>query len=243
LKFISDPDKSAGGESEDAPLALWLRMAIPGAFLFLAMFGTLIYMRLTPWILFFGLAIAYILPPAGKETVIPSGVALGFAPWEMVYLLVMLDLAGALFVILNFGFAKRLPVLGNYIRWMERRRASTLKKHTNLKVGVWVGLVLFHMLPFEGSGGLTAGIIGRAIGMRTTPLVAAVTTGSVVSGLTVAYAAWYVKELLFLNWGLGIMLILLVLLAVFSMFALYRLSRMRKWEQEARLLLAKTAAS
>jgi len=224
-------------------MASWLRIAIPGTILILAMFGTLIYMHFTTWLLFFGLAIAYIVPPAGKETVIPGGVALGFDPWEMTYLLVMLDLAGALFIILNFGFAKRLPALGNYIRWMERRRASTLKKHTNLKVGVWVGLVLFHMIPFQGSGGLTAGIIGRAIGMRTIPLISAVTTGSVVSGLTLAYSTWYVKRLLLLDWGLGIMLILLILLAAFSLFIVYRLSRMREWEQEARLRLCQGAVS
>ena len=243
MKFISDPEKSTGAESEDAPIALWLRLAIPSTFIILAMFGTLFYMHVTTWLLFFGLAIAYIVPPAGKETVIPSGVALGFAPWEMTYLLVMLDLAGALFIILNFGFAKRLPALGNYIRWMERRRASTVKKHTNLKMGVWVGLVLFHMIPFQGSGGLTAGIIGRAIGMRTMPLISAVTTGSLLSGFTLAYSTWYVKRLLLLNWGLGIMLILLCLLAVFSLFAVYRLSRMRKWETEARLRLCQIAVS
>jgi uncharacterized membrane protein len=242
LEPVSDPNKPASDESEDALLVIWLRMAIPGAFLILAMFGTLMYMHFTIWLLFFGLAIAYILPPAGKETVIPSGVALGFQPWEMVYLLVMLDLAGALFIILNFGFAKRLPVLGNYIRWMERRRARTLKKHTNLKVGVWVGLVLFHMVPFDGSGGITAGIIGRAIGMRTTPLIAAVTTGSVMSGLVVAYAAWYVKRLLLLSWAFGIMMILLVLLAVLLMFVAYRIWRIRKWEGEDRLRGCQDAA-
>ena len=130
MKFISDPEKSTGAESEDAPIALWLRLAIPSTFIILAMFGTLFYMHVTTWLLFFGLAIAYIVPPAGKETVIPSGVALGFAPWEMTYLLVMLDLAGALFIILNFGLAKRLPVLGRYIRFMERKGAKRLTDST-----------------------------------------------------------------------------------------------------------------
>jgi uncharacterized membrane protein len=209
----------------------WLRIAIPSVFLVLALFGTLLYMPLRTWLLWFGLAMAYIIPPAGKETVIPGGVALGMHPWEMTYLLVMIDLAGALFIILNFGFAKRLPVLGRYIRFMERKGASTLTESTTLKAGIWVGLVLFHMIPFQGSGGLTAGIIGRAIGMRTTPLVAAVTLGSLISGLTLAYSASYAKGLLLLDWGYGLMVILLAALAALSMFAAHRLMRIRKWER------------
>jgi len=215
-------------------MARWLRMAIPGAFLGFALFGTLLYMPGRTWLLWFGLSMAYIIPPAGKETVIPSGVALGMHPWEMTYLLVMIDLAGALFIILNFGFAKRLPVLGRYIRFMERKGASTLTGSTTLKAGIWVGLVLFHMIPFQGSGGLTAAIIGRAIGMRTTPLIAAVTTGSLLSGLTLAYSAAYAKHLLLLNWGYGLTVILLAFLAALSMFAAHRLMRIRKWEREGR---------
>jgi len=235
LEPVCDPSKPGCRALDDAPIALWLRLAIPGAFLGLALFGTLLYMGGRTWLLWFGLALAYIIPPAGKETVIPSGVALGMHPWEMTYLLVMIDLAGALFIILNFGFAKRLPVLGRYVRFMERKGAGRLTGSTTLKAGVWVGLVLFHMIPFQGSGGLTVGIIGRAIGMRTSPLIAAVTTGSLVSGLTLAYSAAYAKHLLLLNWGYGLTVILLVFLAVLSMFAAHRLARIRKWEREARL--------
>ena len=219
-------------------MAVWLRLAIPGAFLGLALFGTLLYMGGRTWLLWFGLAMAYIIPPAGKETVIPSGVALGMHPWEMTYLLVMLDLAGALFIILNFGLAKRLPVLGRYIRFMERKGAKRLTDSTTLKAGIWVGLVLFHMIPFQGSGGLTAGIIGRAIGMRTAPLIAAVTAGSLLSGLMLAYSAWFAKGLLLLDWGYGLMVIVLAVLAALTMFAVHRLARIRTWEREDRLLLA-----
>ena len=234
MEPVCDPNKPGCRAWDDAPVARWLRMAIPGVFLGLALFGTLLYMPVRTWLLWFGLAMAYIIPPAGKETVIPSGVALGMHPWEMTYLLVMIDLAGALFIILNFGLAKRLPLLGRYIRFMERKGASALTESTSLKAGIWVGLVLFHMIPFQGSGGLTAGIIGRAIGMRTTPLVAAVTLGSLMSGLALAYSASYAKGLLLMDWGYGLMVILLAFLAALSMFAAHRLMRIRKWEREDR---------
>ena len=59
-----------------------------------------------------GLIVAYLLPPAGKETVIPLGIALGIPWWYMAISIAMIDIETGLFMALNFDLAYRLPFLG-----------------------------------------------------------------------------------------------------------------------------------
>jgi hypothetical protein len=55
-----------------------------------------------------GLMVAYILPPAGKETVIPVGIALGIPWWYMALSIAMIDIETGLFMALNFDYRTRI---------------------------------------------------------------------------------------------------------------------------------------
>ena len=57
-----------------------------------------------------GLITAYLLPPAGKETVIPVGITLGIPWWYMALAIVTVDLIAGLFMALNFDLALPDPL-------------------------------------------------------------------------------------------------------------------------------------
>jgi hypothetical protein len=89
------------------------------------------------------------------------------------------------------------------------------------------------MVPFQGSGGITASIIGRAVGMPNRLLISGVAVGAITAGIIIAYAAKTGMMLLMENMVTGIIIILLGLLAALVTLLAFRLSRMRRWGQGA----------
>jgi hypothetical protein len=63
----------------------------------------------TLFLIMLGLMVAYILPPAGKETVIPAGIALGIPWYYMALSIAMIDIETGLFMVLNFDMAYKIP--------------------------------------------------------------------------------------------------------------------------------------
>jgi len=68
-----------------------------------------------------GLMVASILPPAGKETVIPVGIAPGI-PWPWMALsIAMVDIGTGLFMARNFDLPYRIPVPGKILADFYRK--------------------------------------------------------------------------------------------------------------------------
>ena len=181
-----------------------------------------------------GLSVAYLVPPAGLESVVPVGVALGIHPVLMAYLVTVVDLACAAFILWNFELARRLPLLGRYVAAVERRGARLLDASASVRAGLWVALILFIAIPFKGSGGITGAIIGRAVGMRPLPLLTALATGAFAGGLLIAYSAEVARLALGRDLVGGITWLLLAALAALCAVVLVRLARMRRWERAGR---------
>jgi uncharacterized membrane protein len=223
-----------GGEEGDTRAMRWFKFLFPIGLtlaVVLAVYVVLPYDRWWKWVT---LAFLYLVPPAGKESIIPSGVAWGYHPMAMAGTVLLMDFVCALFIAWNFPLAKRIPGLGYYIALIERKGAKMLEGNPALQAGAWIGLVLFVMVPFQGSGGITASIVGRAVGMRTEYLVSAVAVGALTAGLIIAYLAEGGLILLRENLVTGIIIILLLALAGLSAYLLFRFRRIRKWEAENR---------
>ena len=75
-----------------------------------------------------GLMAAYLLPPAGKETVIPIGIAFGIPWWYMALSIVLIDNETGLFMALNFDLAYRIPYFGPLL-------SDLTKKHKRVSPG------------------------------------------------------------------------------------------------------------
>ena len=150
----------------------------------IAILGILIlYLIIDPEIsgkLFF-LMFAYFFPPLGKESLIPIGVSGGdltvpiinkhlvvppINPLIMALTIAFVDIVVALFLLWNYDLAKKIPVIGRFIIKVEKIGKKSSNKYNCVKPLRFIGIVLFVMVPFQGSGGLVGSIVGRLIGMK-----------------------------------------------------------------------------
>jgi hypothetical protein len=133
-----------------------------------------------------GLITAYLLPPAGKETVIPIGVALGIPWWYMALSVVTVDAIFGLFMALNFDLAYKIPYLGPAISDLTDRTQQFIAEHRWFASLWFFAIVLMVMVPFFGSGGIRGSIAGKLLGLSTTLTFLAILTGSLTGCLFIA---------------------------------------------------------
>jgi len=168
---------------------------------------------------------AYFFPPAGKESVIPLAVAAGVHPALAAASIAFLDVVTALFLVWNFDFTKKVPLLGEAIELTEDKGRRVLEKRTWVRRFAFTGLVFFVMVPFQGSGAVVASILGRIIGMDPYKVFVAITTGSVIGCFSVAYLADIVVSAFKSGFALGVCSLLVCILAFGIAYVVYRKKR------------------
>ncbi|MDE4908719.1 small multi-drug export protein [Methanogenium marinum] len=144
---------------------------------------------------FFALSLAYFIPPAGKETVIPLMVVAGIPWWLAAFSIMLFDLMGALFIIWNFPLALRIPWFGHWAERFMLTGREQFDRYPIIEHISSVGLAFFVMIPFEGSGGVAASIIGRVLGMDYLKILISVGVGSLLSASAIALSAGYIISL------------------------------------------------
>jgi len=133
-----------------------------------------------------GLIAAYLLPPAGKETVIPIGIALGIPWWYMALSIVMIDVETGLFMALNFDLAYRIPYLGPLLSNLTKKTEQFITDHHWL-AGLWFfAIVLMVMVPVLGSGGIRGSIAGKILGINNVLVFFAILAGSLIGCFGIA---------------------------------------------------------
>lgn len=140
-----------------------------------------------------GLMIAYFIPPAGKESIIPLGIALGYSWWLMTVSIALMDALTALFLALNFDMALKIPILGTWMKKFMDTGSSFFAQHKWIERLSFIGLVMFVMFPLQGSGGIGGTLVGRMLGMNRWEVVLAVTIGAFTGCFVIALGAEYLK--------------------------------------------------
>ena len=133
-----------------------------------------------------GLMVAYLLPPAGKETVIPLGIALGIPWWYMALSIAMIDIETGLFMALNFDLAYRLPLLGPVLSDLTKKTKQVLSDHRWIASLWFFAIVLMVMVPVLGSGGVRGSIAGKLLGMNTLLVFLAILAGALIGCFGIA---------------------------------------------------------
>lgn len=133
-----------------------------------------------------GLMVAYLLPPAGKETVIPLGIALGIPWWYMAISIAMIDVETGLFMALNFDLAYRLPFLGPVLSGLTKKTKQFITVHRWLLSLWFFAIVLMVMVPLFGSGGVRGSIAGKLLGMNTLLVFLAILAGALIGCFGIA---------------------------------------------------------
>ena len=173
---------------------------------------------------YWSLATAYIFPPLGKESVIPSGVAFGIHPIIIALTVAMVDILVAIFLIYNYNSAKKIPFIGKFMIKVENIGKSSSDKYGWVKPLRFIGIVLFVMVPFQGSGGLVGSIIGRLIGMKPWNTFFAITIGAITGTLLIAYFADAILSVFVKNFLIGV-LIVIIILVIGLMILMYKRSK------------------
>jgi len=133
-----------------------------------------------------GLIVAYILPPAGKETVIPVGIALGIPWWYMALSIAMIDIETGLFMALNFDLAFRIPYLGTILADLTQKTHRFIEDHRWISGLYFFAIVLMVMVPVFGSGGVRGSIAGKLLGMDTYLVLLAILAGALIGCFGIA---------------------------------------------------------
>ena len=133
-----------------------------------------------------GLMVTYLLPPAGKETVIPIGIALGIPWWYMAISIVMIDVETGLFMALNFDLTYRIPYLGPLLLDTTKKTEQFIVNHPWF-AGLWFfAIVLMVGVPFLGSGGIRGSIAGKILGINNVLVFLAILLGALIGCFSIA---------------------------------------------------------
>lgn len=185
------------------------------------------------WMTLWPLIIAYFFPPFGKETVIPLGVGIlgkGITvpilnlnisagqvnPVLMALSIAFVDIVVALFLVWNYDLAKKIPFVGKFMLRLEEKGKNAEAKYGWVKPLRFIGIVLFVMVPFQGSGGLVGSIVGRLIGMKPWNTFLAISVGAVVGCLLIAMFAQVFLIFIEINTTLTLILIAIIAFAIIS---------------------------
>ena len=182
------------------------------------------------------LTFAYFFPPLGKESVIPIGVSGGnihlpfsdtilsippINPIIIALSVAFIDIVIALFLVWNYDLAKKIPLVGSFMEKIEKLGKSSSDKYGWVRPLRFFGIVLFVMIPFQGSGGLVGSIVGRLIGMKPWATFFAISTGAITGCLLIAYFAEFLKNVFVKNFLIGL-LIFVILIIIVIMIYIYK---------------------
>lgn len=155
--------------------------------------------------------LAYFLPPAGKESIIPLAVNQNI-PYHLIAIaLTFIDSMVSLFLIWNYDYAKKIPFFGHLLRLVERRGKKVITQSRVLSKFAFTALVLFVMIPFQGTGGAGATVIGRMIGMNPYKVLAAVVIGALLGTFLIGFLS---SSILVKLGALGLVVAILAAIAV-----------------------------
>ncbi|WP_048152155.1 small multi-drug export protein [Methanolacinia paynteri] len=210
-------------------LNLSLPFAILGVYIF-------VLWMLLPYSLFLSmltLMFIYFVPPAGKESVIPIGIALGIPWWTVAFSIAMMDILSTLFMVLNFDLVLKIPIAGT--KWMKtfmEHGESFFRKHRWLEKLSTLGLAIFVMIPMQGTGGIATPIVGRMIGIPPLQIILAVIAGALSGCFLIALGSEFLKDLLVYNLSLGIIVIIAIAVCAAAAWFLWKRKQNRLKERK-----------
>jgi len=191
---------------------------------------------------YWALVAAYFFPPFGKETIIPIGIYGGeipvpfstdmmvitpINPLIMALSIAFVDIIVALFLMWNYDLAKQIPFVGRFMEKVETIGQKSSSKYAWITPLRFIGIILFVMVPFQGSGGLVGSIVGRFIGMKPINTFLAITIGTIVGCSLIAFFSDVILSVLIQDILLGLM-ILIILVIIGIMIFMYKKNRDKK---------------
>jgi uncharacterized membrane protein len=202
-----------------------VRVLLPVILTFAWYLGCLLFIPQGSALVFGGLLLAYFIPPSGKESIIPLGIIFGIPWYLMAASVVVLDVLAGLFMILNLDVAFRIPYLGPWIARVLGEGKGFLAVRPWLSRWGLPGLALFVLLPFQGTGGTGAPLVGWMLGLKPWEILLAIAIGSTVEALVFALGSEIIWSLATTYLTYETALILALAFIALLAFVLYLLGR------------------
>jgi len=180
------------------------------------------------WLLLIGMMVAYIVPPLGRETIIPASIFLGIPWWLIAFTLAFLDFAGGLFMAWNFPLVLRIPYIGPWVGRFVVAGRTFLDRRPWLERLYFVGLIIFVSLPFAGSGSIVGSIVGRLLGMTKMEVVSCITIGGIIGSFALALGIDCIANLIPAGAGLWVSAAIFLLIGIMLLVVYRNHSRMRE---------------
>jgi uncharacterized membrane protein len=200
------------------PLALWIG-SLPVAHILMSANDA------NQW---FTLEWFYLVPPLGKEFIIPMGIEDGYSPIAMALTVAFVDLWVGMIISWNYWYLEKIPKIGDYLKKTEKKGAALMNKSPGRSKGVWWGIVAIGLIPLIGAGGFLGSLIGRFIGMRPGPVIAAVTLGSFLAGLLYAYATEALVAAFQKNPYIAATIVVIIVVGVVIAFFLHKRAKAKR---------------
>lgn len=163
-----------------AHLYKFLILAVP--FLTIAFYFVFVFDYLPPELeaKYGALTLAYFIPPAGKESIIPLMLKAQIPTWVVGSTIVIMDIISSAIIAYNWWFVEfiinHIPLLDRGYTWLQKKAEKFRKKKL-----LTLSLVIFMIIPFQGSGGISTPILARLLGVKARKTVAIVFTGSTIT--------------------------------------------------------------
>ncbi len=142
------------------------------------------------------LVLAYLFPPAGKESIIPLMLSSDIPIWIVWSTIIIMDVISASIIAYNWWFAEliitHIPFLDRGYAWLQRKAEKFKKKKL-----LTLSLLLFMIVPFQGTGGISTPILSRFLGVEAKKTVLIVFAGSMIT--TTLWILWWKGFLDFLS--------------------------------------------
>lgn len=148
-----------------------------------------------------GAMVTYLFPPAGKESVIPVTIGylranyVALSPHATIFLvsssIAFVDIVSSYFLLWNFYIVEKIPLVGKWIKDFQEFGAQKMKEKEWIKKAAFLGVALFVVFPFQGSGGVGASVLGKVIGMNKYRAWLAIIGGSLVGCSFIGIISYY----------------------------------------------------
>ncbi len=204
----------------ESPLALVTSLLVAPALAFLYFFFCMLILPLEKALILGALMILYYIPPSGKESLIPVAIALGIPWWLIAISFALLDVLTCLFMILNTRLALRIPLLGPWISRFLASGEKFMEKRPWIAQWSVLGVAFFVFLPFQGTGGVGAALVGMMVGLRPSRILVAVALGASAECLLFALGADILWRLILENIAFGIPVAIAALAVLAAAFLL-----------------------
>ena len=145
----------------------------------------------------------YFFPPLGKESIIPLTViwmkshgydSAFYSLFLIPFSIAFIDVVTALFLAWNFDLALKIPLLGKWMKKIEQAGKKRMEESKKSRAFLFWGIVAFVMVPFQGSGGVVASILGRIAGLSSAKTILAIAIGAFSGCFTIGLISYYAAD-------------------------------------------------